>query len=104
MYLAPPIDQLPIPHEVEYNMPSLKDDTFSTEPWWRSQVVRPGDLHRHGTRKINLVKGSILSAEYPVPSAIINAIQSEYRDLEGGFSEEFTNLRCTSYLANIKPE
>lgn len=51
-------------------------------------------LNRYGTRKINLVKGAVLSVDYPVPSAIQNAIQPEYRDAEEGFSEEFTHLRC----------
>jgi chitin synthase len=106
MYLASPIDELAIPREVRHSLLSRRDDTFDTEPWRQSLVSSPGtgSLLRHGTRKIKLVKGSILSADYPVPSAIKNAIQPEYRDLEDGFSEEFTNLRCMSYLADIKPE
>lgn len=51
-------------------------------------------LARYGTRKINLVKGTVLSVDYPVPSAIQNAIQPEYRDAEDAFPEEFTHLRC----------
>ena len=48
------------------------------------------------TRKVKLVQGSVLSADYPVPSAIQNAIQAKYRnDLESG-SEEFTHMRCRS--------
>ena len=43
---------------------------------------------------MKLVQGAVLSIDYPVPSAIQNAIQAKYRnDLEGG-SEEFTHLRC----------
>lgn len=54
-----------------------------------------GGLKRAQTRKVKLVQGSVLSADYPVPSAIQNAIQAKYRnDLESG-SEEFTHLRCT---------
>ncbi|KAE8163827.1 chitin synthase-domain-containing protein [Aspergillus tamarii] len=53
-------------------------------------------LERYGTRKINLVKGAVLSVDYPVPSAIQNAIQPEYRDAEEGFPEEFTHLRYTA--------
>ena len=54
-----------------------------------------GGLRRAQTRKVKLVQGSVLSADYPVPSAIQNAIQAKYRnDLESG-SEEFTHLRCT---------
>jgi chitin synthase len=48
------------------------------------------------TRKVKLVQGSVLSADYPVPSAIQNAIQAKYRnDLESG-SEEFTHMRYTA--------
>ncbi|KAL2827722.1 chitin synthase-domain-containing protein [Aspergillus cavernicola] len=53
-------------------------------------------LRRYGTRKINLVKGSVLSVDYPVPSAIQNAVQAEYRDAEEAFTEEFTHLRYTA--------
>ena len=53
-----------------------------------------GGLKRAQTRKVKLVQGSVLSADYPVPSAIQNAIQAKYRnDLESG-SEEFTHMRC----------
>ncbi|KAL4751816.1 hypothetical protein BDW72DRAFT_212574 [Aspergillus terricola var. indicus] len=55
-----------------------------------------GALRRYGTRKVNLVKGTVLSIDYPVPSAIQNAIQPAYRDCEGGFAEEFTHLRYTA--------
>lgn len=51
-------------------------------------------LKRYATRKVKLVKGSVLSVDYPVPSAIQNAVEAKYRnDLEGG-SEEFTHMRC----------
>ncbi|KAJ0413184.1 chitin synthase-domain-containing protein [Aspergillus carlsbadensis] len=56
----------------------------------------PGSLRRYGTRKINLVKGTVLSVDYPVPSAIQNAIQPEYRDAEDAFPEEFTHMRYTA--------
>lgn len=51
-------------------------------------------LRRYPTRRIRLIKGSVLSANYPVPSPICNAIQAEYRDAEGVLSEEFTQMRC----------
>ncbi|OOF93570.1 glycosyltransferase family 2 protein [Aspergillus carbonarius ITEM 5010] len=57
---------------------------------------RAGALRRYGTRKINLVQGSVLSVDYPVPSAIQNAIQPQYRDAEEAFSEEFTHMRYTA--------
>ncbi|KAL4965963.1 chitin synthase [Aspergillus stella-maris] len=53
-------------------------------------------LRRYGTRKINLIKGTVLSSDYPVPSAIQNAVQPAYRDAEDGFAEEFTHLRYTA--------
>jgi len=53
------------------------------------------------TRKVKLVQGSVLSADYPVPSAIQNAIQAKYRnDLESG-SEEFTHMRCKCRIPGV---
>lgn len=54
-----------------------------------------GGLKRYQTRKIKLVQGSVLSIDYPVPSAIRNAVQPKYRDLEGG-TGEFVNMRYTA--------
>jgi chitin synthase len=52
-------------------------------------------LKRGMTRKIKLAQGAVLSADYPVPSAIQNAVQAKFRnDLQAG-SEEFTHMRCT---------
>ncbi|KAJ6130235.1 hypothetical protein N7512_003015 [Penicillium capsulatum] len=53
-------------------------------------------LRRYPTRRIKLSKGSVLSANYPVPSPICNAIQPAYRDAEGVLSEEFTQMRYTA--------
>ncbi|KAH1474870.1 hypothetical protein KXW35_003597 [Aspergillus fumigatus] len=66
------------------------------DAWQRRQGVKPSALRRYGTRKINLVQGSVLSVDYPVPSAIQNAIQAEYRDAEEAFHEEFTHMRYTA--------
>jgi len=53
-------------------------------------------MKRSQTRKVKLVHGAVLSADYPVPSAIQNAVQAKYRnDLEAG-SEEFTHMRYTA--------
>ena len=85
-------DRVPSPY-------SGRSDTGSTEAWAQRQqpgggVVPTGNLKRAGTRKVKLVQGSVLSADYPVPSAIQNAVQAKYRnDLESG-SEEFTHVRC----------
>ncbi|KAF5011700.1 hypothetical protein FDECE_2209 [Fusarium decemcellulare] len=48
-------------------------------------------LKRKPTRRIKLVQGSVLSATYPVPSAIVNAASPQYRD-----KEEFTHMRYTA--------
>lgn len=74
-----------------------------SEAWQQRQA--PTGLRRYATRKIKLVQGSVLSVDYPVPSAIQNAIQREYRESEEGFPEEFSHLRCTClhlYSAPLK--
>ena len=77
--------------------PYSRSETSSVADWRQRQ--QPGGatgLKRGMTRKVKLVQGSVLSADYPVPSAIQNAIQAKYRnDLESGGSEEFTHMRCT---------
>lgn len=79
--------------------PYSRSETSSTEAWKARQqpgggAISGGGLKRGQTRKVKLVHGSVLSADYPVPSAIQNAIQAKYRnDLESG-SEEFTHMRC----------
>ncbi|ORX95533.1 chitin synthase-like protein [Clohesyomyces aquaticus] len=81
--------------------PYARSETSSTEAWRQRQqpgggVAASGGLKRGMTRKVKLVQGSVLSADYPVPSAIQNAIQAKYRnDLESG-SEEFTHMRYTA--------
>ncbi|KAF2003762.1 glycosyltransferase family 2 protein [Amniculicola lignicola CBS 123094] len=81
--------------------PYNRSETSSTEAWRQRQqpgggVPGGGGLKRGLTRKVKLVQGSVLSADYPAPSAIQNAIQAKYRnDLESG-SEEFTHMRYTA--------
>jgi len=76
--------------------PSPYERSDSTEAWRQRQAPNQGTLKRYATRKVKLVQGSVLSIDYPVPSAIQNAIQTKYRnDLEGG-SEEFTHMRYTA--------
>lgn len=80
--------------------PYSRSETSSTEAWRQRQAPGVGGggggLRRYATRKVKLVQGSVLSVDYPVPSAIQNAVQAKYRnDLEGG-SEEFTHMRCRS--------
>jgi chitin synthase len=81
--------------------PYQRSETSSTEAWRQRQQPgggAAGGLKRGMTRKVKLVQGSVLSADYPVPSAIQNAIQAKYRnDLESG-SEEFTHMRCKYHV------
>jgi chitin synthase len=66
---------------------------ISMDDWRRRQA--PSGLRRYATRKIKLQQGQVLAIDYPVPSAVQNAIQSKYRkeDVESG-SNEFTHMRC----------
>ena len=76
--------------------PSPYDRADSTEAWRQRQAPNAGSMRRYATRKVKLVQGSVLSVDYPVPSAIQNAVQAKYRsDLEGG-REEFTHMRYTA--------
>jgi chitin synthase len=76
--------------------PSPYDRADSTEAWRQRQAPDHGSIRRYATRKVRLVQGSVLSVDYPVPSAIQNAVQAKYRsDLEGG-REEFTHMRYTA--------
>lgn len=86
--------------------PYARSETSSTEAWRQRQAPggpsggslngKGGGLRRYATRKVKLVQGSVLSVDYPAPSAIQNAIQAKYRnDIEGG-TEEFTHMRCMS--------
>ncbi|KAL7939797.1 glycosyltransferase family 2 protein [Trichoderma chlorosporum] len=61
----------------------------------RQQQPAGGGLKRYNTRKVKLVQGSVLSIDYPVPSAIKNAVEPKYRDVEGG-NEEFVKMRYTA--------
>ncbi|KAF2403918.1 chitin synthase B [Trichodelitschia bisporula] len=90
----------PTGYEIPGRAPSpySRSETSSTEAWRQRQQPGggAGGLKRNATRKVKLVQGAVLSADYPVPSAIQNAIQAKYRnDLEAG-SEEFTHLRYTA--------
>jgi chitin synthase len=80
--------------------PYDRSETSSVQDWRARQqpgggaIGATGALKRGMTRKIKLAQGAVLSADYPVPSAIQNAVQAKYRnDLEAG-SEEFTHMRC----------
>lgn len=86
-----------------YNHRSLRQKTLSSnlvsdESWvQRQQSAEEGTgVKRSRTRKVKLVQGSVLSANYPLPSAVQNAIEPRYRNAEGVDEEEFTHLRYTA--------
>jgi chitin synthase len=67
------------------------------ESWAKRQHHPSGaGMKRNKTRKVKLVQGSVLSIDYPVPSAIQNAIEPQYRNAQGAYDEEFTKLRYTA--------
>ena len=70
------------------------------DDWKRRQA--PSGMRRYGTRKIKLQQGAVLAIDYPVPSAVQNAIQPKYReeDIESG-SNEFTTMRCKSGILHF---
>jgi chitin synthase len=74
----------------------------SGNSWVQRQQQQPATIpdgngmKRSKTRKVKLVQGSVLSIDYPVPSAVQNAIEPKYRNEEGAFDEEFTKLRYTA--------
>ena len=74
--------------------PYARSETSSTEAWRKRQVPSSNQLKRYATRKVKLVQGSVLSVDYPVPSAIQNAVQAKYRNDVEGANEEFTHMRC----------
>ncbi|KAF2458513.1 class III chitin synthase [Lineolata rhizophorae] len=80
--------------------PYARSETSSTEAWRQRQnpLAAGGGsgLKRNATRKVKLVHGAVLSADYPAPSAIQNAIQAKYRNDSETGSEEFTHMRYTA--------
>jgi chitin synthase len=80
---------------------AVTEASDTSEAWKRRQMARATSLKRYGTRKVNLVKGQVFRAEYPVPSAIKNSILPKYRDPESG-STEFTHMRYTA--ATVDPD
>ncbi|OQD72479.1 hypothetical protein PENDEC_c021G05926 [Penicillium decumbens] len=75
---------------------NLESGSTTSKRWAQRQRHTSGILRRYPTRRIKLVHGSVLSVDYPVPSAIRNAVQTKYRDLEGDPPEEFTHMRYTA--------
>ncbi|KAK0728451.1 chitin synthase 1 [Lasiosphaeria miniovina] len=82
------------PDPASYGMSTVDSD----DSWIQRQqpnAAPSGGLKRYATRKVKLVQGSVLSIDYPVPSAIRNAVQPRYRNQEGN-NEEFLKMRYTA--------
>ncbi|KAF2847048.1 glycosyltransferase family 2 protein [Plenodomus tracheiphilus IPT5] len=75
---------------------NLADDTWVQRQQHTNGLDNGGGMKRSKTRKVKLVQGSILSIDYPVPSAVQNAIEPRYRNEEGAYDEEFTKMRYTA--------
>ncbi|KAK7431640.1 Chitin synthase, class 3 [Neonectria magnoliae] len=78
------------------------DSTFNDpeDSWLRRQqedttTTADGGLRRRPTRKVKLVQGSVLSIDYPVPSAVKNAVQKKYMETAEN-AEEFKKMRYTA--------
>lgn len=88
-------------HDFPYGRPASTYE--DEEESWMQRQQQPGGFGRGGggglkrfnTRKVKLVQGSVLSIDYPVPSAIKNAVEPRFRDIEGG-NEEFMKMRYTA--------
>lgn len=74
--------------------PSSGGQEASPSGWEQRQAIGVSRLRRYPTRKIKLVQGTVLSVDYPVPSAIRNAVESQYSNYSGISPEEITHLRC----------
>ncbi|KAF2029178.1 chitin synthase [Setomelanomma holmii] len=88
------------PHAQPYNSHAdsgsiSSTPTETTENWVQRQHTVRG-VKRSKTRKVKLVQGSILSTDYPVPSAVQNAVEPRYINAEDAFEDEFTKLRYTA--------
>ncbi|KAK6614612.1 chitin synthase 1 [Botrytis cinerea] len=89
-------DQHHLP-DIDQDFYRSPEDSFNAQDMPSANGAR-GALRRRATRKIKLIQGgqgSVLSANYPVPSAIKNALQPQYRDIENGTSE-FSEMRYTA--------
>ncbi|KAI5851609.1 chitin synthase III [Morchella snyderi] len=77
--------------------PTGRESVLSLDGEWRRRQA-PSGLRRYATRRVKLQQGQVLSIEYPVPSAVSNAIQDKYKAGTGEDSAttEFTHMRYTA--------
>jgi chitin synthase len=86
----------------EAHQEASSSDLINPNDTWVQRQQQPtiaagiDGIKRSKTRKVKLVQGSILSVDYPVPSAVQNAIEPRYRNADGAFEEEFTKMRYTA--------
>lgn len=78
-------------------VPPSDTQAAGSSGWQHRQERGASRLRRYPTRKINLIQGTVLSVDYPVPSAIRNAVEPKYLNEACSPPEEFTHLRCKSY-------
>ncbi|GLB04453.1 hypothetical protein AtubIFM57258_010419 [Aspergillus tubingensis] len=91
----PPVIMQHNPYEDPHQQ--SESEVTSQTSWQRRQTTKSSSgLRRYPTRRINLVQGSVLSVDYPVPSAIRNSVEAKYRDSSEATAEEFTHLRYTA--------
>jgi len=102
-----PATNLPTPR-THSSYPLLTDSLASTDgtrnidnqndaslAWAQPPTSKPRGIRRGMKRRIKLVKGVVLRALYPIPSAIQNAIQAKYQALEDD-QGEFTHMSCAT--------
>lgn len=91
--LSDPTRQFGVPGRSPSPYDAASEDSMDA---WRQRVQPggPGAIRRFQTRKVKLQQGSVLSIDYPVPSAIQNAVQPQYRNDPETGSLEFTHMRC----------
>ncbi|KAL4874998.1 chitin synthase-domain-containing protein [Aspergillus karnatakaensis] len=81
-------------HPQEMSHLQASSEAESVTSWQKRQA---GGLRRYPTRRVNLIKGTVLSVDHPVPSAVLNSVETQYRDTSST-SEEFTHLRCADFV------
>ncbi|TGO44890.1 hypothetical protein BOTNAR_0726g00030 [Botryotinia narcissicola] len=89
-------DQHDLPDD-DRNFHTDPNDSFDAQEI-STAIGAHGAIRRRATRKIKFIQcgqGSVLSANYPVPSAIKNAVQRQYIYVENG-TNEFSEMRYTA--------
>jgi chitin synthase len=102
--MDPPTTAAPGYTDIEQNTAgsyAQSEDDWVQRQQYLSRANTDVGVKRSKTRKVKLIQGSVLSIDYPVPSAVQNAIEPHYRNAEGAYEEEFTHMRYTA--ATVDP-